>query len=248
VTVPRNHPRPLEPWAIELLRQDRAGDDPDTEQELAQLVALLGALPDPEPSPDLTRRILERVAEQESRPRVVHAVFGAARRATRPAVAAALAAGIAAVATLVLSPESLPGIFATETGTPIAVSEPDRVSPSPTRRRPTVLVRPQFVSAFAQTAAAAPRIRLDRAPVDEVFEARLDRQLNQLMIDPTAFAMRLELIAQRDEFIARLAKRAAERGDATEIAFRVRESAHPLAGQIVDRMLRATLVASVSPR
>ncbi|MGH7337329.1 MAG: hypothetical protein ACREI7_07120 [Myxococcota bacterium] len=84
--------------------------------------------------------------------------------------------------------------------------------------------------------------------MEEAFEARLDRQLNQLMIDPTAFSTRLEQIAQRDEFIARLARRAAERGDAPEIALRVRESAHPLATQIVDRLLRATLVASVSPR
>ena len=66
----------------------------------------------------------------------------------------------------------------------------------PRRRRPTALVRPQFVSALAQTAAAAPRFRLERAPIEEAFEARLDRQLNQLMIDPTAFALRLEQIAR----------------------------------------------------
>lgn len=244
MTVPRTHPKSLEPWALELLRQDQTGDDPRTQQELAQLVALLRALPDPERSPDLARRILERVAEQESRPRVVRAVFGAARHVTRPGVAAMLAAGIAALVALGLSPESLPTIFGAETGTGVAGADPV----IPTRRRPMVLVRPQFVSAFAQTAAAAPRFRPDRAPMEEAFEARLDRQLNQLMIDPTAFAERLELIAQRDEFIARLARRAAERGDAPEIALRVRESAHPLATQIVDRLLRATLVASVSPR
>lgn len=239
MTVPRTHPKPLEPWALELLRQEQAGDDPRTREELAQLVALLRALPDPERSPDLARRILEHVAEQESRPRVVHAVFGTARHLTRPGVAAMLAAGIAALVVLAPSPEWLPSIFGTETGQDIV---------SPTRRRPAVLVRPQFVSAFAQTAAAVPRFRPDRAPMEEAFEARLDRQLNQLMIDPTAFAMRLELVAQRDEFIARLARRAAERGDAPEIALRVRESTHPLATQIVDRLLRATLVASVSPR
>jgi hypothetical protein len=244
VTAPRTHPKPLEPWALELLRQDQAGDDPRTQQELTQLVALLRALPEPERSPDLARRILEHLAEQESRPRVVRAVFGAARQLTQPGVAAMLAAGIAALVALAVSPEWLPAIFGAETGTLVAGTDPV----SPTRRRPTVVVRPQFVSAFAQTAAAAPRFRPDRAPMEEAFEARLDRQLNQLMIDPTAFAKRLELIAQRDEFIARLARRAAERGDAPEIALRVRESTHPLATQIVDRLLRATLVASVSPR
>ena len=43
---------------------------------------------------------------------------------------------------------------------------------------------------------------------------RLDHQLNQLMMNPTAFAQRLEHVGQRDRFIARLAERAAERGDA----------------------------------
>ena len=244
MSVPHTHPKPLEPWALELLRQEPAGDDPRTREELAQLVALLRALPDPEPSPDLARRILEHVAEQASRPRVVHTVFGTARRLSRPGVAAMLAAGIAAFIALGGPPEWLPSIFGTEAGTLSA--GPDPVSL--TRRRPAVLVRPQFVSAFAQTAAAVPRFRPERVQMEEAFEARLDRQLNQLMIDPTAFATRLELVAQRDEFIARLARRAAERGDAPEIALRVRESTHPLATQIVDRLLRATLVASVSPR
>lgn len=244
MTIAPTHPKPLEPWALELLRQEQAGDDPRTREELAQLVALLRGLPDPERSPDLARRILEHVAEQESRPRIVHAVFGAARHLTRPGVAAMLAAGIAALVVLAPSPEWLPSILGTETGTRVAGQD----LLSPTRRRPAVIVRPQFVSAFAQTAAAVPRFRPDRAPMEEAFEARLDRLLNQLMIDPTAFAKRLELNAQRDEYIARLARRAAERGDAPEIALRVRESTHPLATQIVDRLLRATLVASVSPR
>jgi hypothetical protein len=235
VTLPPTHPKPLEPWALELLRQDPAGGDPRAQQELAQLVALLRALPDPGRSPDLTRRILEHVAEQESRSRVVRVAFGAAT---------ALAAGIAALVAVVGPFESLPPILGNQPATQTAALEPLN-----SRRRPAALIRPQFVSAFAQTAAAAPRF-VDRAPapMEEAFEVRLDRQLNQLMIDPTAFAMRLEQIAQRDEFIARLAQRAAERGDAPEIALRVRESTHPLATQIVDRLLRATLVASVSRR
>ena len=58
-----------------------------------------------------------------------------------------------------------------------------------------------------------------------------------------AFALRLQQMPQRDSFIARLADRAAQRGDAPEIALSVRRSPHPLAHQIVNRMLRATLVA-----
>ena len=75
---------------------------------------------------------------------------------------------------------------------------------------------------------------------------RLDHQLNQLMMNPTAFAQRLELIDQRERFIARLAERAAERGDATEIALRVRESPHPLAGVLVERLLGAQLGPELS--
>jgi hypothetical protein len=250
VTLPRPHQKPLEPWALELLRQDPIGD-PHAEREIAQLIALLRALPEPERSPDLARRILDHVARHESRNRVVHAWFGATRHLTRPAVATLLAAGIAALIALVQSPESVTSIYGTEPRTggngaigPLAVAG----STAPERRRQVVLIRPQFVSAFPQMPAAAPRFRPDRAPLDDAIEARLDRQLNELMIDPTAFAQRLEQVAQRDEFIARLAQRAAERGDAPEIALRVRQSAHPLATQIVDRMLSPTLAASIAPR
>lgn len=237
MTVPPTHPKPLEPWAIELLRQDPGGDDPRTQQELAQLVALLRALPEPERSPDLARRILDHVAEQPPRPRVVRVAFGSARQLTRPGVAAALAAGIAALVAVVAPPESIPRILGTD-------AEPRAIQPIHPRRRSVTLVPRQFVPESALIPAAAPRLR---APMEEAFEARqaLDRLLNQLMIDPTAFATRLEQVAQRDEFIARLARRAAERGDGPEIALRVRESSHPLAIQIVDRLLGASLVASV---
>jgi hypothetical protein len=244
VTLPRPNTKSLEPWAIELLRQEHAGDDLHLQQELAQLVALLRTLPDPERSPDLAHRILQHVAEYEARPRVVHLAFGAARHLARPGVAAMLAAGIAALVAFGLSPDSIQSLFRTEAG-----RRTGAIGPSATRRRPAVLVRPQFVSAVpAQAPAVGPRFRLDRAPLDEAFDSSLDGQLNELMIDPTAFAERLEFVAPRDEFIARLAERAAERGDAPEIALRVRESSHPLASQIVDRLLRATLVASASHR
>src|SRR5262249_12147144 len=108
VTAPHHEPKALEPWALELLRQDRAGHDPATEQELARLVALLRALPDPESSPDLTRRILAHVAAHEAQPRVVRVLFGAARQISNPGVAAMLAAGIAAVIAIGLAPQWIP--------------------------------------------------------------------------------------------------------------------------------------------
>jgi hypothetical protein len=248
VTVPRPHPKPLEPWALDLLRQDHPAGDPRAEQELAELVALLRALPDPERSPDLAHQIIEHVAEQSSPPRVVHAVFGAARHLTRPGVATALAAGIAALVAVTQSPESISSLFGIEpsiesAGIGTALAGAGRAAP--TRRRQTVILRPQFVSdAFAPMPAVAPRLSFERAPVEEAFEAHLDRQLNLLMIDPTAFAQGLEQVAYRDQIIARLARRAAERGDATAIALRVRESPHPLATQIFDRLLQTGYFAS----
>lgn len=248
----------LEPWALDLLRQDPAESRSEVvpPEELARLVALLRSLPDPEPSSDLAQRVLEYVAEQRARPRFTRSVAAAIRRGSTPGAAFALAAAVAAVFALTVVPSSLPSLL--RSGDPAWEIEPlasssipiERVAqPNPIHRRSTTPVRPQFVSAvFAQTPAAEPALRWDRAPMEEVFALRLDRQLNQLMIDPTAFAQRLERVAQRDQFIARLAARAAERGDASEIALRVRESSHPLASQLVDRLLRATLVASISPR
>jgi hypothetical protein len=249
VTVPRNDPKPLEPWALELLRHDRLGDDQHTQLELARLVALLRALPDPERSPDLAQQILAHVAEQSARSRVTHGVFGIVHQLSRPAVAGMLAAGIAAaVIVFTVAPESIPSSLRVDETVASTVAPMVSESGAPIRPHRHQLVRPQFVSAVFAQAPAAVRFAPERAQLDDAFDARLDRQLNQLMIDPTAFAQRLEHVAQRDQFIARLAKRAAERGDAPEIALRVRESPHPLAGLLVDRLLRATLVAAAAPR
>jgi hypothetical protein len=246
--VPHRDPKALEPWALELLRQERSGDDPAAAQELARLVALLHALPDPERSPDLTRRILEHVAAYEAQPRLIRVAFGATRLVSHnPAIAGMLAAGIAALLAIGLAPESIPSMLRMDPAPQIATN--NTVTSNGVRRR-HVLIRPQVVSAavFSQAPAAmVPRIRPEWTQLDAI-DVHLDHQLNQLMIDPTAFAERLEGVEQRDQFIARLAARAAERGDATEIALRVRESSHPLTTQLVDRLLRAKLVAEVSGR
>jgi hypothetical protein len=243
VSVPHSDPKPLEPWAVELLRKDFADGDPEAQVELARVVALLRSLPEPMSSPDLVQQILERVAAEQSRPRVVHGVFGALRFLSKPQVGGLLAAGIAALYAVVLAPGSTPSVLR------VSAESGDAAIAQPARRR-AALIRPHYVTAaLSQTSVPVPvpRFRPERAPIEDSIGARLDHQLNQLMMDPTAFAMRLAQLEQPDQFIARLADRAAERGDAAEIAFRVRESPHPLAGQLVERMLRAKLVASVSP-
>ena len=47
MTVPRTHPKPLEPWALELLRQDQAGDDPRTQRSSPSSSRCCGHCPIP---------------------------------------------------------------------------------------------------------------------------------------------------------------------------------------------------------
>jgi hypothetical protein len=239
---------------MELLRED-SGKHPDLHaaEELERLVALLRSLPDPEPPSDFARSVLDYVAAEEARPRVVRWI-STVRTMRSPGSALAIAAAASILLAIALSPRSFDSVMRLGAEpTEIAALGPPTsalpTTPGAARRRSVPPVGPQFVSAvFAQAPAAAPRLRLDRAPMEDAFALRLDSQLNQLMIDPTAFAQRLERMAQREQFMTRLAARAAERGDASEIALRVRRSPHPLAPQLVDRLLHATLVASISQR
>ena len=257
----RNELPSLEPWAIELLRQQGLASDASARKELARVVALLRNLPDPGADPARAARVLQAVAERRSRAPVLHALFGAARRVATPPAALALAAAMAGLLAVTVAPGSLSTLLGGGSEPlEIAVTPQPRVvaeaasrpapRPNPIRRRSTPVIRPHLVnvSLFTPSPTDDPRLRYDRAPFEYAHDRGLDRQLNQLLIDPNAFAERLERVAQRDRFIARLANRAAERGDAPEIALRVRQSQHPLAGQLVESLLHATLVASVSPR
>ena len=245
----------LEPWALEL--EGRTAD-PNTCQELSRVVALLRNLPEPESSGDLAERVLARVARERSRPRLWRGLFHVVPDAS-PRLGLALAAGIALLL-ITASPTSLSSWLGFGDAAPRQVGVPGGVATvadasatwvapqAVVRRVPRVgVLRPQFVSVYAPAPAARPRVAFERAAIDEAFDSRLDEQLNRLVLDPTAFALRLEQMPQRDSFIARLAERAAERGDAPEIALSVRRSPHPLAHQVVNRMLRATLVAN-APR
>jgi hypothetical protein len=258
----------LEPWALELLENSNAASDPNAREETARVVSLLRGLEEPTQDPERVDRVIQALAEQRARPKLVRAAFGAVRRALQPPVALALAAGMAGLLAITVAPGMLPLLGSGELGSgeelgsnegPADIAPPTRIAsspsahetrPKPVRRRPTPVIRPQLVnvSAFSPSSAMAPNLGYDRAPLESAYDRGLDRQLNQLMIDPDAFARRLERVRQRDRFIARLADRAAQRGDAPEIALRVRQSRHPLAGQLVDRLLRSTIVASVSPR
>jgi hypothetical protein len=251
LTDPRlDDPKLLEPWMLDQLQEDGSADDPDARQELARLVALLRSLPEPESAPDLSARVLAYVAQQESKPRVVRML------SSRPGSALLVAASVAALFAVTFAPETTPSVLRdTEVRRPTAPVPYASMQPTRPRRRP-IVVQPQWVvhtssqtpSVMQAPPAAGPRAMGFYVPADQAFDHGLDHQLNQLMMNPTAFAQQLERVAQPNRVIARLARRAAERGDAPEIALRVRDSEHPLAGVLTERMLHATLVTEVRPR
>lgn len=241
------------------------------QEEIRAVVSLLRGLPDPEPPEGLVPQILERIAAREARPAVMRAASRAARALAEPRAGLALAAGLAGLLALAsfqgLSPF---GLLPTDEPAPLrsARSGPDVVAPgavadgtvpvvrrpAPVRRPSATVVRPQFVSFLnSYPHVTTPSVRLGQPGdvglerLDRRFDERLDRQINRLLLDPTAFCERLDGVARRDAVIARLAARAARRGDATEIAMRVRQTEHPLGEQLVDRLLRAAIVEYVSP-
>ena len=242
----RPDPDALEPWALELEAAER--DDPRSREELARVVALLRSLPDPEIPSELGDAILTRVAEG-GRPRLLRGPW----RPMERGIPLALAAGAAWLMIVAGLPQQLaPSLRG---GTQAGVSDsllirvPARVLapetsgiavgslPTPGGDRDRHLV------SLGRPGAA----RLEHPAVGAwIWQRSLDHQLNQLQLDPHGFAQKLEQAAGRDEFIAQLARRAGERGDATEIAMRVRSSRHPVAMQITQRMLRAALVDHVS--
>ena len=241
----------LEPWALELEESDSGGSDPQTREELARVIARLRALPDPELPPGLGEGVLERIRAEAERPRLLRPLFGI--RAAGAGLA--LAAGVAGLLALAVAPEPLAGWFgAEETSRPLAIRIPDHIRYQSTpvavagSRRDASGVgrfgaRPVLVSQGGVRPVAA---FAGAGPPRGAWQRNMDRQLNRLQLDPDAFAQRLERTARRDALISLLARRAGERGDAPEIAMRVRRSAHPLAEQISQRMLRAALVQGSS--
>jgi len=244
--TPRHEHSRLEPWALELEASEPGGPDPRRREELERVVAVLRSMPEPESPAGLSEAILSRVAADASRPRLLRVSFGTASRAA----ALALAAGIAGLLVVADAPGGLaPLLPGLETDTPdsLVIQIPDRA------------LGQGFAAASAVPRAAGTQlVSLGSATPPTHYESpfagvsgwerHLDRHLNQLQLDPQGYAQRLENAEGRDPFISHLARRAGARGDAPEIAMRVRTSQHPVAGQIVQRMLRASLIEHVSPR
>jgi len=216
----------------------------DEAREIDAVVALLRALPDPEPRSDLTARVMRQVLEIESRPRLLRGSF---RQRIAPRAGAVLAAGIACAAVgiwLQLSARETEGsdgasalsrVRATEAFQRPGSKGAGIVMPVGFGRRDA----PAFFTRELPTVTPA-------APEPDRYDTTLDAQLNELQLDPDAFFRRLDRVLDREHFVARLADRAARRGDAPQLALFVRGVPHPYAGPMVDEFLRASLVQQAS--
>lgn len=222
----------------------RPGDVPASreQQELDAVVMLLRGLPDLEPPPELRDRILAEVRRRESRPQILRL----ASRVARPAAGAAMAAGLAGLAVTawlegppVAQPQTQTALREMPARPVEEIDAPDAIplaapAVSYTRMSNPLLhpPRPHFAWDDSERAVAAGRL-----------DARLDQMLNRVLLDPPRF---YEWLAAHDNHrfaIARLADRAAERGDATDVALQLRQKApdHAMTSVFTDELFRATV-------
>jgi hypothetical protein len=234
--------------------------DLEEERELRAVAALLRSLPTPESPVDLADRVLERIARYEARPRIVRDLL---RYVPRPALATALAAGIGGLLVLTSLPDgrSAPRRDGEEPLLPMAARRVSDATAAETAALPTrAPVVPRFVSAAVidgpASVLAPPSIGLG-TPVTAIagqptdpLDRRLDRQLNHLLLDPPSFYQRLDRVRDSERFVARLAERAAQRGDATEIALELRQRVprHAHTAWLMEQMLGAVLAQHAPQR
>ncbi|HEX5067719.1 MAG TPA: hypothetical protein VFY49_16490 [Myxococcota bacterium] len=220
-------------------------------RDIEIVVSMLRSLPEPEPSSDLTARVMQRVMEAEARPKLLRPAFG---RFSDSRAAAVLAAGIACAAVGI-------GLQLLQTPAAVVANAPTRETPASGGRRVVPYFaganRVAFASAFpdprnasffspSPSEAAFQEFEVVDQPTASILDRRLDRQLNELQLDPQAFFHRLERVQERDRFVQRLAERAARRGDAAQVALNVRAVSHPLVRPMVEQLLHASLMRHVS--
>jgi hypothetical protein len=219
------------------------GTDSNRERELRAVVSLLRGLAEPEPPEQLVERVMARVRAREARPNVIRVAF---RRVSQPAVASALAAGIGCLLLVgALQQGVLPGVDAVITVALPSLSGPVADDSTPRSRRPAPVLPSSATATGPVAFFAGPRAPLvgglDPAPRTSALDRGLDHQLNLMLLDPDAFFRRLDRVTERDRYLARLAERAAQRGDSAEVALRLRATRHPMAEPVVDRLLNASL-------
>jgi hypothetical protein len=230
---------------------------PEEERELRAVVALLRGLPDPEPPEALCAQVMAEVRRRESGPRVLRVAF----RRFEPLIATAVAAGVGA---LVLTTAMQSGLIPSP-GSNVASPEPAPLRPTAARRVADAHpsghdhVRPRIAPIYVGLPGAdlhTAHLRDARATLPftgggidlrssstSPLDRRLDRDLNSLLLDPVSFYARVQQMEQPDQFMARLVDRATRRGDAAQVALRlrVRSPEHPTTDALVDRLLSAAM-------
>jgi hypothetical protein len=230
--------------------QNTEATDPEAGPELARLVSLLQSLPDPPTPEGLTERVMAEVRRREARPRVLRVAF---RTVFQPGVATALAAGLACLVVFVgvrgaVAPGEAPAAqkLVPSRARPIEVAG-DRFGP-PARNTLPLVADPVGLFVDDLPPAALPRTGISPVvAVNDVLSQRLDRQLNRLLLDPRSFYRQIERHSKGDLVVARLADRAAERGDAIGVALRLRETAprDPITHRFIEKLFGAVLEQSL---
>lgn len=219
---------------------------PTEERELQALVSLLQQLRDPEPPEGMHDRILAAVAEQKARAPISF-------RRVAPWAGSALAAGLAAFAVFASIPElpsltpDAPPALVPSVARPVANATTMGAREEALRRPMLSAVAPVVVAkrdlGFLGPGPPAALPSLDGRPMTpdtaQIFERRLDHAINRLLLDPANFFEMLGRRRDRDRLVAQIAERAAQRGDAVEVALQLRQLApgHPIGMRMTEALL-----------
>lgn len=202
--------------------------------ELRRLVALLRSLPEPGAPAGLVESVMRRVETGEARP---PRLLDGLRSFAEPRLGLALAAGIAGLLLFASLENPHLGLLGSVAG---GLAQPER--------RPSVALPPATDVQTAGIAAFAAGPRADARPILRIAAAsqrdrELDRLLDRVFDDPEAFFARLDASSGNRRVLARLAERAARRGDGVGVAGRLLSTGHPVAEELATRFLQASLVA-----
>jgi hypothetical protein len=239
-------------------------------RELRETVSLLHSLPDEEAPPRLADDVMDRIAAGEGQPSRLVVAF---RSIAGPSAGLALAAGVAGVLVLSTVEFSSPGPPGeTLRSTPAAVADaavpgggglgrlpmerrevPVRAPAAPSRIAPRTVTGPPVILDVSSAAAGrsayfrvdGPQLPHEMAPNTLLLDL-VDEELDRLLRDPDAFVALMRDISdgERTRSIARLAARAAARGDQAEVIRRLRAVEHPFGPRLAARFERRAQVTA----
>lgn len=241
-------------------------------RSLRGVVGLLRSLPDPTPRIDLADAVMDRISAGEGEP-PLRLDRRALRRVTVPRLVGTLAAGLAGAAVVLsFAPEDLPFPTTGEADArSLRLSQNAETpgGPAPASRPPHAVLPPGVhmpprstrlaqrawpLMGFDAGARSLPRpsaFAAGVAPTPDVLELaassqenEVDRQLDWLASDPAAFLTRTHRLG--NDHLIRLARRAARRGVADQLARQLMPIRLPEANFLQARLLLESLSADMS--